>query len=199
MPDLRDHPEQDQEHEGAKPSELVIEACRRNNTELLTSVIESCTSPEAVAKLLNESKSVLGNYAYHEAASKGNYEIIDMLLDQEGFECDPINTREGDTPLHSAVRWVNEQPAENYEYGASLIEMMLEAGSDPRIRNKAKLKAVDLVDPRNTELRDVLQKAEYVMQNQGDFIDAEAEEEEGPTGSNSDSDFDEEEANGSKK
>jgi ankyrin repeat protein len=60
-------------------------------------------------------------------------EIIDLLLDQEGFECDPINRREGDTPLHSAVRWVNEQSTENQEYGYSLIEMMLEAGSDPKL------------------------------------------------------------------
>jgi hypothetical protein len=55
-----------------------------------------------------------------------------LLLDQEGFECDPINRREGDTPLHSAVRWVNEQPTDNEEYGLSLIEMMLDAGSDPK-------------------------------------------------------------------
>lgn len=58
---------------------------------------------------------------------------------------------------------------------------------------------MDLVNPRNTELRDLLQKAEYVMQNQGDFIEVEEEEEEGPTGSNSDSDFDEPEQNGKKK
>ena len=58
---------------------------------------------------------------------------------------------------------------------------------------------MDLVNPRNTELRDLLQKAEYVMQNQGDFIDVEEEEDEGPTGSNSDSDFDEPELNGKKK
>ncbi|KFY84649.1 hypothetical protein V500_09137 [Pseudogymnoascus sp. VKM F-4518 (FW-2643)] len=199
MADLRNGPEQDQEHEGAKPSELIIEACRRNNTELLNSVIEECSSPEAAAKLLNESRSVLGNYAYHEAAANGHYEIIDLLLDQEGFECDPINKREGDTPLHSAVRWVNEQSKENHEYGISLIDMMLEAGSDPKIRNKAKLKAADLVNPANTELRDLLQKAEYVLQNQGDFIDAEEEEDEGPTGSNSDSDFDEEPTNGKKR
>jgi hypothetical protein len=63
-----------------------------------------------------------------------------------------------------------------------------------RIRNKAKLKAVDLVNPANKDLREELQKAEYVMQNQGDFIDVEAEDDEGPTGSNSDSDFDEDEA-----
>jgi hypothetical protein len=55
-----------------------------------------------------------------------------MLLDQEGFECDPINKREGDTPLHSAVRWANEVSKEQMEFASSLIEMMLEAGSDPR-------------------------------------------------------------------
>ena len=60
-------------------------------------------------------------------------EIIDMLLDQEGFECDPINRREGDTPLHSAVRWANELPSDQQEYASSLLEMMLEAGSDPRL------------------------------------------------------------------
>ena len=117
------------------------------------------------------------------------------MLDQEGFECDPINKREGDTPLHTAVRWANEQGKENHEFAIQLIEMMLEAGSDPRIRNKAKLKAAELVTPSNTELREVIQKAEYVMQNEGDFVDAEEEDDEGPTGSNSDSDFDEPESN----
>lgn len=73
--------------------------------------------------------------------------------------------------------------------------MMMEAGSDPRIRNKAKLKAADLVNPSNTELREAIQKAEYVMQNEGDFVDVEVEDDEGPTGSNSDSDFDEPETN----
>jgi hypothetical protein len=55
-----------------------------------------------------------------------------MLLDQEGFECDPINKRERDTPLHSAVRWANEVSDEQKEFASSLIQMMLEAGSDPR-------------------------------------------------------------------
>lgn len=79
------------------------------------------------------------------------------------------------------------------------IVTQADQGSNYRIRNKAKLKAADLVNPANTELRDLLQKAEYVLQNQGDFIDAEEEEDEGPTGSNSDSDFDEEPTNGKKR
>lgn len=81
---------------------------------------------------MNTTTTVLGNYAYHEAAANGNHEIIDVLLDQEGFECDPINKREGDTPLHSAVRWINEEGERNWEYGANMVEMMIEAGSDPR-------------------------------------------------------------------
>ena len=100
--DLRSHPEQDMEHEvnpfpslqphrvlsihplpyipctkltrtkGASPGELLIEAARRNNTDLLKEVIDGCESAEKAAILLNETKTVLGNYLYHEAALRGN-------------------------------------------------------------------------------------------------------------------------------
>lgn len=55
-----------------------------------------------------------------------------------------------------------------------------------RIRNKAKLKAVELVDPRNTELRGVLRKAEFASMAGDDVVHGE-EEDGGPTGSASDS------------
>lgn len=126
------------EEDGASPSELIIEAARRNNTELLQSTLDACTTPEQAAELLNSSKTVLGNYAYHEAASRGNWEVIDMMLDQEGFECDPINKREGDSPLHTVVRWINEQGPAGWEYGSELVGMMLEAGSDARERQNPK-------------------------------------------------------------
>jgi hypothetical protein len=57
---------------GASPKELLIEAARRNNTDLLKEVIDGCGSAEKAAVLLNETKTVLGNYIYHEAALKGN-------------------------------------------------------------------------------------------------------------------------------
>jgi hypothetical protein len=44
-----------------------------------------------------------------------------------------------------------------------------------------------------------MQESEYVLQNQGEFIDAVAEEDEEPTGSNSDSDFEAEEVNGRRR
>jgi ankyrin repeat protein len=130
----------------------------------------------------------MGNHLYHEAASHGNCklppsshdvialtkrnedEIIDLLLDQPSFECDPVNRLEGDTPLHTAIRWLNAEPPAQRSFGKALIEMMLEAGSNPRVKNKGGLTALQLVDPRNTELRDLIQQHEYTNQNAGDFI-----------------------------
>ncbi|KKY13030.1 putative ankyrin repeat protein [Diplodia seriata] len=114
----------------------------------------------------------MGNHLYHEAASRGNYEIIDMLLDQPNFECDPVSRMEGDTPLHTAIRWINSEPPAQREFGNALVDMMLEAGSNPRLRNKAKLTPLQLVDPRNAALRDLIQKHEYAALNAGDFVEA---------------------------
>jgi len=161
----------DCQNQGASPSELLIEACRRNNVDLLHEVLESKSDPEITA-LLNTTTTVMGNHLYHEAALRGNYEVIDALLDMPGFECDPVNRIEGDTPLHSAVRWINSEPEAQREFGNALVEMMLEAGSSPRVRNKGGLTPVQLVDPRNEGLREVLRRAEYAALNRGDFVDA---------------------------
>src|ERR1700758_5316321 len=97
-------------------------------------------------------------------------EIIDMLLDQEGFECDPLTRIEGDTPLHSAIRYINSLPItpETSEFSSQLISIMTEAGNDPRIKNKASLTPYQLTDPRNEKLRRQLEDAVDIMQNQGD-------------------------------
>ncbi|KAM0820159.1 hypothetical protein AB5N19_05978 [Seiridium cardinale] len=160
------------EHEGASAKEQAIEACRRNNVDLLTEIIGNCKSEQEISDLMNKTTTVLGNHLYHEAALQGNYEIIDLLLDQPNFECDPVNRTEGDTPLHSAIRWINSEPPAQREFGNALVEMMLEAGSNPRVKNKAKLTAYQLVDPTNKGLRELIQKHEYASLNQGDFVDA---------------------------
>lgn len=159
----------EEEHEGASIQELLIEACRRNNTDLFNEILEGKEDDE-IATLLNDTTTVLGNHLYHEAASQGNYEIIDLLLDQPNFECDPINRTEGDTPLHVAIRWINSEPPAQREFGNSLVEMMLEAGSSTRVKNKGGLTPLQLVDPRNRELRELIQKQEYANLNAGDFV-----------------------------
>ena len=59
-------------------------------------------------------------------------EILDTLLDQEGLEVDPINRLEQDTPLHKAVRFINELDREQWESASSIAELLLDAGADPR-------------------------------------------------------------------
>ncbi|KAK2015741.1 ankyrin repeat protein [Colletotrichum eremochloae] len=151
-----------EEHEGASVKELLIEACRRNNTDLFNEVVADIKDEDELSRVLNETTTVMGNHLYHEAASRGNY--------QPNFECDPVNRLEGDTPLHTAIRWINSEPPAQREFGNALVEMMLEAGSNPRVKNKGGLTAVQLVDPRNTGLRDLIQKHEYASLNAGDFI-----------------------------
>jgi ankyrin repeat protein len=68
----------------------------------------------------------------HVAASYGCYEVLDTLLDQEGLEVDPVDRLERDTPLHKAVRFVNGLGSEEWEAGASIVELLLDAGADPR-------------------------------------------------------------------
>lgn len=74
--------------------------------------------------------------------------------------------------------------------------MMIEAGSDPKLKNKANLTPYQLVDPRNETLRQQIQDAVDVEMMRGDYIeereegDGGEEEEEGDVGSGSDSDFD---------
>lgn len=114
-------------------------------------------------------------------------EVLDILLDQEGLEVDPLDRLDGDTPLHKAVRYVNELERSQWQAGAAVVELLLDAGADPRVRNKAKLKPFELVDPRNTTLRTMLQHAEFADLAGDDIVDQD-EEDQGGAGSASDSD-----------
>ena len=58
--------------------------------------------------------------------------MLDTLLDQEGLEVDPVDTLEADIPLHKAVRFVNGLSKEEWEAGASLVELLLDAGANPK-------------------------------------------------------------------
>lgn len=57
--------------QGASVKEILVEACRRNNTELLTEALAG-RSEDDISTLLNTTTTVMGNHLYHEAASHGN-------------------------------------------------------------------------------------------------------------------------------
>ena len=117
---------------GATPRELLIEACRRNNTSLMNEILHTkplAKNPDAIAKFLNTTTDALGAGALHIAAQYGSYEVLDIILDQEGVEIDGQEKRDGDTCLHKAVRYCNEQGS---EHGEPVVEILLDAGCDPR-------------------------------------------------------------------
>ncbi|KAK9236220.1 hypothetical protein V1525DRAFT_407628 [Lipomyces kononenkoae] len=145
--------------EGAKPAELLIEAARRNNVDLLLDLLgisDDGPARPGSAEIINTAKDSLGNSPLHLAAINGSDDCLDILLDVEGVEVDPINRMEGNTPLHCAVLYAEQEP----EHAIAIVEMLIDAGSDPRIRNKLKDKPIDLVLPTNAELRKILQGAE---------------------------------------
>ncbi|KAI5814716.1 ankyrin repeat-containing domain protein [Pyronema omphalodes] len=166
--------------EGASPRELLLEACRRDNTDLLEQILKENTS----AEFLNDSRDALGNTALHVAAQYGSYHVMDELLDQEGLEVDPINTMEQETPLHKAVIYTRDDP----ELGLEVVKLLVDAGADPRIRNKAKMRPIDIADARNNELKEILRTAEYSINAGDDIVDESNDYDEGDLASGSDDD-----------
>lgn len=128
-----------------------MEAARRDNTELLHEIL---AKPGVDAAVINSAADPLGNTVLHVAATYGSCtsplgsgwgegygevvltivggivtdDVIDILLDQEGLEVDPQNRLDKDTPLHKAVYLARESK----EAGHAIVELLLDAGADPR-------------------------------------------------------------------
>lgn len=117
---------------GASNLELLLEACRRNNPDLLSSILSSYPTPTSIAQFLNTATDALGCGPLHIGAQYGAYEVLDLLLDQEGVEIDGQERREGDTCLHKAVRFVNSLGAEEWKEGEAIVEILVDAGCDPK-------------------------------------------------------------------
>ncbi|KAJ5162948.1 uncharacterized protein N7500_004778 [Penicillium coprophilum] len=164
--------------EGASPRELVVEACRRDQPQLIEQVLNAMEekSNEQVAQFFNEVTDSMGNHALHICAQYGSYDTMDALFDIQYFECDPLTRLDKDTPLHIAVRYANDKDA---ELGEAMIKMMCEAGCDPRVRNKHGQKPAELVF-NNNEIKKTLQQTEYIMaegiQNTGDGAESDGGE-----------------------
>ncbi|ODV81279.1 putative ankyrin repeat-containing protein [Suhomyces tanzawaensis NRRL Y-17324] len=144
--------------EGASYPEQLLDASRRNNTELLLTIkAELNNDQEVLAKLINTTKELItNNSALHLACLLGNWEFIDIILDIEGVEIDPQNS-DGQTPLHLAVKYTKDEP----EHGYFVIDNLLDAGSDPRIKDKLSLQPINYTD--DAKLKQLLESAEYAI------------------------------------
>lgn len=113
-------------------------------------------------------------------------DVMDELLNVELLECDPLTRRDKETPIHRAVAYGNEREV---ELGEAMAKMLIDAGGDPRVKDRLGRKPADTCTPRTEQLRTMLGKEEYVT-NEGlrgnDVV--QEDDDEGPTGSASDSD-----------
>lgn len=143
---------------GASPSEQLLEAARRNNTDLLQELLSKChDKPQEAIELINSAKDPSGTGALHLAAKYGNYEVMDQLLDIEGVDVNIKATLNGNTPLHYAAAYSFEDP----EYALFLVNELINCGADPSIRNKENLKPIDIVGHSNEQIKMALESAEY--------------------------------------
>lgn len=62
----------------------------------------------------------------------GTDDVLDILLDQEGLEIDHLDRLEGDTPLHKAVRYVNDLAGTDWQGAQVIVDILLDAGCDPK-------------------------------------------------------------------
>ncbi|KAI3404792.1 hypothetical protein KGF56_002422 [Candida oxycetoniae] len=146
--------------QGATYQEQIQESARRNNTELLLQIKSELNNDQVkLAHLINDTREIItNNTPLHLACNLGNWEFIDIVLDIEGVEIDPQN-RELETPLHVAVKYAIDEP----EHGYFIIDNMLDAGADPRIKDKHGLRPRDYVNKGNEKLLELLESAEYAI------------------------------------
>jgi uncharacterized protein len=109
---------------------------------------------------------------------------MDELLNIEYLECDPLTPHDKETPIHTAVRYSIERDP---EIGTAMAKMLVDAGGDPRTKDKHGRTPAQMCDAKTSELRSWLVSQEYILreglQQEQELVDRD----EGHTGSASDS------------
>jgi len=173
--------------DGASPKEQILESCRRDNVELFHDVLNDMKnkSKEEIAEFFNSVTDTMGNHLLHVCANYGSYDVMDELLNVEFLECDPLTRRDKETPIHCAVKYANEREV---ELGEAMVKMLIEAGGDPRVKDGHGRKPAEICTPRTEELRSILIKEEYVLNEGLKNADVQPEDDDdGAAGSASDS------------
>ncbi|CEG66719.1 hypothetical protein RMATCC62417_03250 [Rhizopus microsporus] len=162
--------------EGASNNELLLALCRGDQEEELEKLLEegNCN--------VNFTDGA-GNTGAHYAAKTGSIGCLEVLVNHEEIDLDIQNTLEGNTPLHLAVQYANE----DHDMAVAMVELLLAAGADPKIANRNKLTPIQLVNPKHTDIKKTLEEAsaaydlddaDIAHEDDDDYGDGSASEEE---------------------
>ncbi|KAG6901971.1 hypothetical protein C0995_006070 [Termitomyces sp. Mi166 len=126
-----------EEIKGASNNERLLAAARSDNEDLLLEIFEQ------------------GSFDINcvDGVAHGSTDVLEHILSCEGCDVDPVNGIEGATPLHLAVR------IEHVALRKHIVESLLEAGADTRIKDKNGQQAVDLLPADEKEIRDLIRRA----------------------------------------
>lgn len=111
-------------------------------------------------------------------------DVMDELLNVEYLECDPLTRRDKESPIHCAVRYANEREV---ELGEAMAKMLIDAGGDPRVKDGHGRKPAEICTPRTEELRSILIKEEYALNEGLKHAETQPEGDDADAGSASDS------------
>ncbi|CAG8455818.1 9277_t:CDS:10 [Paraglomus brasilianum] len=128
--------------------ELLLVAAKQDSEDIFEDILSQPNTYN-----INHADSI-GNTALHYAAQFGSLTLVRRLLGQKNINVNSQNTILGDTPLHKAVQYT-DVPADAYE----IVEELLNAGANPRTRNKNGQRPNELVNPGNQDLTKLLQQA----------------------------------------
>ncbi|KAL1716823.1 ankyrin repeat-containing domain protein [Schizophyllum commune] len=148
--------------EGASNNERLMAAARDDNVEMLEEIFEQggfdINYQDGLGNTALHVAYVFSLYSEYSAyivvsVSHGSTDVLEHILSHEDCDVDPINRIEKATPLHLAVQ------VDHPELRKYLVESLLEAGADTRIKDKNGETALDLVPTDDTETRALFRKA----------------------------------------
>ncbi|KAF9027135.1 ankyrin [Hymenopellis radicata] len=137
----------DDSEAGASNNERLLAAARTDNQDMLLEIFDA-------GSFNINFQDGLGNTALHIAVSHGSTDVLEHILSHEECDVDPINRIEKATPLHLAVQ------IEDPELRLHVVDSLLEAGADTRIKDKNGETAQDLVPPNDLEVLTLFRKAQ---------------------------------------
>ncbi|KAI8083094.1 ankyrin repeat-containing domain protein [Halteromyces radiatus] len=134
----------DEEIHGASNNQLILAACRNDQDEWLNDLL---AQGDFDISFTDDN----GNTSLHYATKYGALACLELLVRVAGIHMNSKNAI-GDTPLHNAVQYKDDP-----EIALEMVNILLDAGANPRIENKNKDSPLSLVkDINNEDMNDLL-------------------------------------------